>query len=89
VSTRSYQIEQVLFKCMEEVAAQTGNDLVADLNPTTNLQESGLDGLGLAMVVGRMDEALGYSPFRDGSCGELPHTLAELVSLYRHADDDR
>lgn len=89
MSTRTYQIEQVLVKCMEEVAAQTGNDLVADLNPHTSFQESGLDSLGVAMVVARMDEHLGCSPFRDGSCTEPPHTIAELINLYRHADDDR
>lgn len=71
---------------MEEVAAQTGAEL-ADFTPNTALHESGLDSLGLAMVIARLDERLGCSPFRDGTADGLPGTLAELIQLYRHADE--
>jgi len=86
VGTRAHQIQQALQQCMEEVAAQTGAEL-ADMSPNTALHESGLDALGLAMVIAKLDEKLGCSPFRDGSAEGLPCTLAELVQLYQHADD--
>lgn len=88
VTTREHHIEHTLLKCMEEVAAQTGSDLVADLNRHTALHESGLDSLGLAMVLARLDERLGYSPFREGIETQIPGTLSELILLYRHADDE-
>ncbi len=72
---------------MEEVAAQTGTVLAADLNPHSTLVESGLDSLAMAMVIANMDERLGTRPFRDASLEGMPATLAELVLAYERMDD--
>ncbi|HLV47955.1 MAG TPA: phosphopantetheine-binding protein, partial [Aliidiomarina sp.] len=76
-----------LLKCMEEVAAQTGTELAADLAPHSTLVESGLDSLAMAMVIAKMDERLGSRPFSDASLEGMPGTLAELVLAYKRMDD--
>ena len=50
-------------------------------SPSTNiLQETGLDSLGLAIVVIRLNEKLKKDPFKDGFV--LFHTIEELGALY-------
>lgn len=85
MTTRERQIERELLKCMEEVAAQTGTVLAADLNPHAALVESGLDSLAMAMVVAKMDERLGYRGLSGYSLEGMPATLAELVFIYKRA----
>lgn len=73
---------------MEEVAAQTGTELAADLKAHSALVESGLDSLAMAMVIARMDERLECRPFRDASLEGMPATLAELVLAYKRMDEN-
>lgn len=87
MTTREAQIERELFKCMEEVAAQTGTELAAEIKPHTALVESGLDSLAMAMVIARMDERLGSRPFQGESLEGMPGTLAELVLAYKRMDE--
>jgi acyl carrier protein len=49
------------------------------------LLDSGLDSLGIAVLVTRLEDALGVDPFSDSQLTSPPATLGELIGLYEHA----
>ncbi len=53
------------------------------------LLESGLDSLGLAILVTRLEDTLGLDPFTDSDITVPPVTLGEFIQLYEHADNIR
>lgn len=60
------------------------------------LLESGLDSLGIAILVARLEDALGLDPFTEFASEEMayPVTLGDLIQFYEraaeaHADDAR
>ena len=61
-----------------------GRTLVA-LTDEVSLLELGLDSLGLAIVVARLQEALKVDPFASGQFIESPVTLGEFVRMYERA----
>ena len=46
------------------------------------LLESGLDSLGFAVIVTRLEESLGYDPFTEMDEPVYPQTLGEFVDVY-------
>lgn len=55
---------------------------VPPLTDSTPLLETGLDSLGLAVVVARLETQLGYDPFSLMAQAVYPRTVGELVSIY-------
>lgn len=53
-----------------------------ELTPETVLLETGLDSLGFAVLVTRLETALGYDPFSIMTEPSYPTTLAEFVAVY-------
>jgi len=49
------------------------------------LLDSGLDSLGLAILVTRLEDSLGVDPFTDSDITVPPVTLGEFIGLYEHA----
>ncbi|HEY1890243.1 MAG TPA: acyl carrier protein [Steroidobacteraceae bacterium] len=63
----------------EEVAREQQRRL-APLTDTLRLVESGLDSLSFALIVARLEEALGYDPF--DTAASFPVTFGDFVGLY-------
>jgi len=63
----------------EEVAHEQQRQL-APLTDDLKLLQSGLDSLGFALIVARLEEKLGYDPF-DGA-RSFPVTFGDFVKLY-------
>ena len=62
------------------------------LRPLTDdlvLLESGLDSLGIAILVVRLEDLLGVDPFTDSDITVPPVTLGEFIQLYERADGAR
>jgi acyl carrier protein len=79
VSIRATVISQI-----EQIrdSSQTG------LPPLTDdlvLLDSGLDSLGIAVLVTRLEDALGLDPFTDSEITSPPVTLGEFVRVYEDA----
>ncbi len=53
------------------------------------LLDSGLDSLGLAILVTRLEDALGLDPFTESEITVPPVTLGEFIQLYEHAGKSR
>ena len=68
---------------MQEICHETGSALSSDIEDTTILLESGLDSLGFAILVARLEEELGYDPFTMMEEPAYPHTFGEFVAIYQ------
>jgi len=76
-------IRSLIARELEEVAAEHGRAL-APLTDELRLLESGLDSLGLAVVVIRLADSLGIDPFRSARSVESPVTFGEFVRMYEN-----
>ena len=65
-----------------EVSDMRGTQ-IGVLGNETVLLESGLDSLGFAILVARLEEELGYDPFVMMDVPVYPHTLGEFVEIYQ------
>lgn len=68
----------------EQVAAEQKRKL-APLTDSLPLLESGLDSLSFAILVARLEDALGVDPFSADEPVEFPITLGDFVRLYEHS----
>jgi acyl carrier protein len=67
---------------------QVANEQNVKLPPLSDglvLLESGLDSLGFAILVARLEDALGFDPFSASDEVYFPVTLGDFVSVYEHA----
>jgi acyl carrier protein len=55
------------------------------LTDETALLDSGLDSLGIAILVTRLEDSLGFDPFTQLDIASPPATLGELIQLYENA----
>ena len=49
------------------------------------LLDSGLDSLGIAILVARLEETLGFDPFTETDDVAYPVTLGDFIRFYEHA----
>jgi acyl carrier protein len=49
------------------------------------LLDSGLDSFGIAILVARLEEALGFDPFTETDDMAYPVTLGDFIRFYEHA----
>jgi hypothetical protein len=67
---------------IQETADMRGTE-VGVLVDETVLLESGLDSLGFAILVARLEEELGYDPFVLMDVPIYPRTLSEFIQIYQ------
>jgi acyl carrier protein len=77
-------IRLTVLSVMEEVAAEQEKKL-APLADDTVLANSGLDSLCFAIIVARLEDALGVDPFTTSEEVYFPVTFADFVALYENA----
>ena len=70
----------------EQVAKEQGKKL-APLSDDLVLLESGLDSLCFAVIVARLEDALGVDPFNAAEDGRLPLTIGDFVHFYEDAEN--
>lgn len=72
----------------EELWAEQEEGPAPELADDTVLLETGLDSLGFAIFVARLDEELGFDPFSAADEAYYPQTFGEFVAFYqKHAGD--
>ncbi len=72
-----------IIEIMREIAAESGAGALTDINDETILLDSGLDSMGFAILVARLEEELGYDPFTMMDVPVYPRTLGEFVAIYQ------
>jgi acyl carrier protein len=68
---------------MEQVAQEHGR-ILAPLNDELVLANCGLDSLGFAVLVARLEDSLGIDPFTAAEDAFFPVTLGDFVKVYEH-----
>jgi len=68
-----------------EKVAKEQKKALAPLSDDLVLLDSGLDSLCLAIIVARLEDALGVDPFMSADDAEFPVTLGDFIRLYEHA----
>ena len=68
---------------MEEVAREHGK-ILAPLKDDFVLADSGLDSLGFAVLVARLEDTLGVDPFTASDEAVFPLTLGDFVKVYEN-----
>jgi acyl carrier protein len=79
MSIRLTIVEQI-----QQIAAEQEKKL-APLTDELVLLESGLDSLGFAILVARLEDALGLDPFTTSEDVYYPVTLGEFIRFYENA----
>ena len=67
---------------IHETADMRGTEVNVLVDETV-LLESGLDSLGFAILVARLEEVLGYDPFVLMDVPVYPRTLGEFIEIYQ------
>jgi acyl carrier protein len=74
-------LKSTIIAQFEQVAKEQKQNL-APLADGLILLESGLDSLGFAVIVARLEDELGFDPFTTAEDIEFPVTFADFVRIY-------
>ena len=77
-------IRETVESQFRQVANEQKRKLAA-LSDNLNLVDSGLDSLSFALIVVRLEEALGFDPFDTAEDIKFPVTFGQFVALYEKA----
>lgn len=69
---------------MAQIAREHGKNL-APLRDETALLDSGLDSLGFAVLVARLEDRLGIDPFTASEDALFPVTFGDFVKVYENS----
>jgi acyl carrier protein len=76
-------VKFIIIEQMAQVAREHGKAL-APLKDDLHLAESGLDSLGFAVLVARLEDKLGFDPFTTEGELSFPVTFGEFVKVYEN-----
>lgn len=76
-------VRLTILEQMEQVAREHGK-ILAPLKEELILAECGLDLLGFAVLVARLEDTLGIDPFTAAEDAYFPVTLGEFVKVYEN-----
>lgn len=76
------ELREKVLGCLAEAAEVRGLKADSALRDDSVLLESGLDSLGFAVLVVRLEETLGYDPFVLMSEPVYPKTFGEFLDIY-------
>jgi acyl carrier protein len=81
-------IKLTIMDQMQRIAREHGKTL-APLRDDLVLLDSGLDSLGFAVLVARLEDTLGIDPFTAAEDAMFPLTLGDFVKVYEHGARQR
>ena len=81
-------IKLTIMDQMQQIAREHGKTL-APLRDDLVLLDSGLDSLGFAVLVARLEDTLGIDPFTAAEDAMFPLTLGDFVKVYEHGAQQR
>lgn len=79
-------IRTTIVSHFEQVAAEQRHQL-ATLTDDRPLMGTGLDSLAFAVVVARLEDALGVDPFNATNSTEFPVTFGDFIRMYERMHD--
>lgn len=76
------EIQEIVRAGFGEILIERKSDRTEALTADTVLLESGLDSLGFAILVSRLEDELGYDPFSESDEPYYPQTFGDFVRFY-------
>jgi acyl carrier protein len=76
-------VKLTIIEQMEQIAREHGK-ILAPLKEDLALADCGLDSLGFAVLVARLEDTLGIDPFTAAEDAIFPVTLGDFVKVYEH-----
>jgi len=76
-------MKDLIIELFHEALESTNSEILGELKEETVLLESGLDSLGFAILVARLEEETGIDPFAELEEGVYPKTFADFVAIYQ------
>lgn len=76
-------VRLTIMEQMEQVAREHGK-ILAPLSDDLVLADCGLDSLGFAVLVARLEDTLGVDPFTAAEDAFFPLTLGDFVKVYEN-----
>jgi len=83
MSVKLMSVKLTILEQMERVAREHGR-ILAPLKEDLLLADCGLDSLGFAVLVARLEDTLGIDPFTAAEDAVFPVTLGEFIKVYEH-----
>ncbi len=77
-------VRETVISQIREIAGEHGAD-VPDFTDDLVLLDSGLDSLGIAILVARLEESLGFDPFTESDDVFYPVTIGDFIRFYENA----
>jgi len=79
------QVREVILELFEEALESTESELqCSELKDDAVLLDSGLDSLGFAILVARLEEELEFDPFVEMEEAVYPITFGDFVAIYEN-----
>jgi len=75
-------LEHTIKKIFQDVMKDQKVELKSEITDETIIFETGLDSLGVAILVAKLNEQLGYDPFQLMEKAFYPETFKEFVDCY-------
>jgi acyl carrier protein len=76
-------VKLTIIQQMEQIAREHGK-ILAPLKEDLVLADCGLDSLGFAVLVARLEDTLGVDPFTAAEDAFFPVTLGDFMKVYEH-----
>lgn len=77
-------VKDTILSQFQLVSSEQGKTL-NELSDGTMLLDSGLDSLGFAILVARLEDTLGVDPFQTADDEAFPITFGDFVKFYENA----
>jgi acyl carrier protein len=77
-------LRETVIHHIRQIASENGKK-VDDLADNVALLDSGLDSLGIAILVARLEETLGFDPFTQSEDVFYPVTVGDFIRFYENA----
>ena len=77
-------IREIIYTQSRKVVKDQNKSLL-DFTDATPLLESGLDSLGIALLVANVEDETGLDPFGSGDDIEIPTTIGDFIRIYQNA----
>jgi acyl carrier protein len=75
-------MKEIIINIIKEVANNYGWEITNDIKEETKLIDCGLDSLGIAILVSKLEEVLKKDPFSKNENFEYPENIGEFIKLY-------
>lgn len=78
-------IRTAILSHLQQIVSASNRPSPKHMDDDLVLVESGLDSLGMAILVTRLEDSLGIDPFTDTQMTSPPVTLGDFIKIYENA----